>query len=517
MRRFHYSMGTARVKNEVLHRAPHFGRKLAWFLAHGYEPHTYQLAFHTLCDDATMKVLVHRFLVAGRRGGKTLSAAWDVVFYALNPEDFHWDVHKKKDDRPLHIWVLVPNFSSAGRAAKRAILKDVLKKAGFERDRDYRYNQGENWIEFPNGSILEFKTAEQADSLVGAGIDILWIDEAAVIPTNVAYEYATPALDDHLGIVIGTTTPRGKNWFYDLGWSPEAYDDETIGTVEYTSIHNPFFSKDRWLYRKRRYHPLKFKQEYMAAFDSMAGKDLHGDWLITYELDELPLKNPSLGAQRPDGSLKIENLDLDVFIGVDPAISLADDADSFAYAVLGLAKDKTQAFLLDTWKGRIDFPDQLKLVSELHLKWRPIFIGIEAVAYQAALSQMAKRISTMPNIIPQLAPGKKNDRILSMSPSFKIGQVRIRGEHKDFIDQWLDFDSSRRNQKDDMLDAAEIALRTAGFILPGFPDESDTEKAKTIEELAWANQPRSYNPLDEDWDNSGFGGRGYDEHMGDIY
>jgi predicted phage terminase large subunit-like protein len=515
LRRFHYSMGTRRVKEWVLRRAPHFGKKIAWFLNHGYEPHIYQLAFHTLCNDVTGKILEHRFLVAGRRGGKTLSAAWDVAYYALNPEDFHWDVHKKKDDRPLHIWVLVPNFSSAGRAAKRTLL-GVLKQCGLERNKDFNYNQGENWIEFPNGTLVEFKTAEQADSLVGAGIDILWIDEAAVIPTKDAYEYATPALDDHLGVVIGTTTPRGKNWFYDLGWSPDAHEDETIGTVEYTSIHNPFFSKERWLYRKKRYHPLKFKQEYMAAFDSMAGKDLHGDWLHTYDLTELPLKEERLGVQLPDGKLRIANLDLDIFIGVDPAISLSDEADSFAYAVLGVTKDKAQAYLLDVWKGRIDFPDQIQLLQELHLKWRPIFIGIEQVAYQAALVQMAKRLSTMPNISGQHAPGKKNERIMSMSPSFKIAQVKVRGEFKDFIDEWLDFDSSRKNQKDDTLDAVEIALRTAGFILPGFPDESDTETAKTIEEMAWARQPKPYNPMDEDWDAAGGSGSGYDEHLGDM-
>lgn len=504
----------------MLRRSPHFGRKIAWFLANGYEPHIWQLAFHTLCDDTTHKLLMHRFLVAGRRGGKTLSAAWDVVFYALHPEDFHWDVHKTKDDRPLHIWVLVPNFSSAGRAAKRGILNDVLKKIGFERYKDYSYNQGENWIQFPNGSLIEFKTAEQADSLVGAGIDILWIDEAAVIPSEDAYEYATPALDDHLGIVIATTTPRGKNWFYKLGWGPEATDDPTIGTVEYTTIHNPFFSKERWLYRKRRYHPLKFKQEYMAAFDSLAGKDLSGDWLHTYELEELPLKDPRLGAQDDHGQLKISNLDLDIFLGIDLAISLADDADHFACCVLGVHRKTMQVYLLDFFVSRIEFPDQVEFIQEMHLKWRPIYIGIESHNYQMALVQMARRLPTMPNIQPQAAVGKKNDRIMSMSPNFKLGQIRIRGEFKDFIQQWVDFDSSRMNQKDDVLDATEIALRTAGILLPGFPDETDTHPPATIEEIAKARQPKVYDPWSEfqtlserKTDSS----RGYDEHLGDIW
>jgi phage terminase large subunit-like protein len=519
LRRFHYSMGTKGVQEWVIRRAPHFGLKLSWFLQHGYEPHLWQLAFHTLCDDSTRNLLMHRFLVAGRRGGKTLSAAWEVAYYALNPSSFHWDAHKVESDEPLHIWILVPDFASSGRAATRTFLR-VLKQSGLVRYKDYTYNQTDKVIEFPNGTVVEFKTAQQPDNLVGAGIDILWMDETAIIPNKDAFEYASPALDDRLGIVIGTTTPRGKNWFYDLGWSPEAHKDEAIGTVEYTSIHNPYYSKERWLYRKRRYHPLKFKQEYMAAFDSLAGKDLSGDWLHTYEIEELPLKDAKLGAQFPDGMLRIANLDLDIFLGIDLAISLADDADHFACCVLGVHRKTMQVYIVDFFVSRLEFPDQVEFIQEMHMKWRPIYIGIESHNYQMALVQMARRLPTMPNISPQAAVGKKNDRIMSMSPNFKLGQVRIRGEFKDFIQQWVDFDSSRQNQKDDVLDATEIALRTAGVLLPGFPDETDTHPPATLEELAKARQPKAYNPMQEDWDlysKTQESMRGTDEHMGDIW
>lgn len=515
MRRFHYSQRTEGIREVLAARAPYFGLKLQWFLERGYKPHIWQLAFHTLCDDAKHELLMHRFLVAGRRGGKTLSAAWEVAYYALNPESFHWDAHKKVSDEPLHIWVLVPNFSSAGRAAKRTLLRDVLTNGcKLERYRDYQYNQGENWIQFPNGTIIEFKTAEQADSLVGAGIDILWMDETAVIPNKDAFEYASPALDDKEGIVIATTTPRGKNWFYELGWSPEAHDDATIGTVEYTSIHNPYYPKERWLYRKRRYHPLKFLQEYMAAFDSLAGKDLHGDWLQTYELSELPLKDFRLGPQFPDGSLRIPNLNLDFYVGCDLAITLSSDADRFAAAILGVTKDRSQVFIMDIYVDRIDFPDQLEFIQKTHLKWRPMYIGVESHGYQMALVQMARRLKTMPSIMPQPAVGKKNDRILSMSPSFTTGQVKIRGEFKEFIQEWVDFDASRQNQHDDILDAVEIALRTAGVLLPGFPEDFEKDLRSEVEKAVHKDIPRPYNPMDEDFSkNTSFA---FDEDLGDM-
>lgn len=506
MRRFHYAQGLKAIKEAVMPRTAPFAAKLAWFLAHGYEAHLYQLAFHTMCDEAD-KILAHRFLVAGRRGGKTLSAAWETACYCLNPAIFHWDVHKTQSDRPLHVWILVPNFATAGRAAKRTF-EGVLRQCGLSQGKGYHWNKGENTVEFDNLSFVEFKTAEQADNLVGAGIDILWIDEFCVIPTGEAYEYASPALDDKLGIVYATSTPRGKNWGYDLGWSPEAQADVTIGSVEYRSIDNPFFSKDRWLYRKARVHPNTFKREYEAAFDSNAGKELHGDWLHTYDVDELPLKDSALGVQNPDGSLRIDNLDLNIYLGVDPAISLADTADHFALVVLGVAKNNSGAWLLETYRDRIAFPDQVQLIQDYHLKWRPLFIGVEAQAFQAALVQQLQRLKSMPPVVPQMARGQKSDRILGMSPSFRLGRVKIRPEFVEFIDEWLDFDTELKSCKDDLLDATEIALRTAGIILPLREPEVEKHKTGSIEELAWMLQPK---PLQKD----GEGGHiPYDDTMG---
>lgn len=423
-------------------------------------------------------------LVAGRRGGKTLSAAWEVVYYALHPETFHWDSRRVTSSEPLHIWVLVPNFTSSGRAAMRTIEK-VLREAGLKPMEDYKWNRGQNTIEFlATGSFLEFKSAEQADQLIGAGIDILWIDEAAAIVNQDAYDYASPALDDKEGIVWCTSTPRGKNWWYDLFWGARAQEDTGVGSVEYRSCDNPHYPKERWLYRKATYHPLLFKQEYMAAFDSMAGKALAGEWLHYYEWDELPLREAGLSPVGVSGKLNLAALDLDVYIGIDPAISVSDRADRFAAAVLGVAKDKSRAFILDVIAERIPFPEQLDLIQTLFLRYRPHYIGVEAVAYQAALAQQALRLEGLPPIVPVMNRAKKADRIMAMGPIFKLGRVAIRQEHKDFIDEWLDYDPELKHPKDDTLDAVEIALGAAGVLLPGLPPPVEEKPAGSMEELA---------------------------------
>ena len=85
-----------------------FPEKMGWFLSKGYAPHYYQVLFHT--DKNEKSLTRFRHLVAGRRGGKTLSAAWEVLFYCLHPAQFHLDAHESKSDAPLWVWALSASY-----------------------------------------------------------------------------------------------------------------------------------------------------------------------------------------------------------------------------------------------------------------------------------------------------------------------------------------------------------------------------------------------------------------------
>lgn len=467
--------GVPYSSDELMQQIARYPLKFAWFFGQGYKPHNWQTLFHTLTNPDTDRLCRFRHLVAGRRGGKTLSAAWEMLFYLLHPEQFHIDAHGQESQRPLTCWVLTRDYP-AGLPALMTF-REVIKQAGLEHGREFKENRGNRWFEFENGSYLFFKTADEPDALRGAGLDILWMDEAAFIPNESAWNVVRPALSDKMGLVISTTTPSGKNWFYDEFWREPWRDSPSNGSVEYWSIDNPFFPREEWEEVRRRYHPLLFKQEYCAAFDSMAGKELNGDWLHYYKFEDLP---------RVEGSKRI---DLDLYVGVDPAISLADTADRFTMSLLGVTRDgANQVYLLDQFAGRIPFADQIDKIKEWHLKYRPKFIAIESNAFQAALSQQAQRLESMPSILPILNRGKKkSERILSMAPLFKVGKVRIREDQRDFIDEWLDYDSTLKNPKDDCLDSVEIALSAAGAILAEAPEPElfDTPRpAGSLDELA---------------------------------
>lgn len=446
-----------------------FALKFNWFADRGYSPHLWQGLFHAM-HDGSGKLLRYRHLVAGRRGGKTLSAAEEVLYYAANPAAYHWDAHREVSDAPLHIWVLTKDHV-IGRAALLTFRK-VLKDNGFAINKDYKEHRGMRYFEFENDTLVEFKTAEDPENLRGAGLHILWMDEAAFIPSDDAWLVVRPALSDTEGIVITTTTPRGKNWFYKEFWSPEAMANPRIGRVEYRSLDNPHFSRDEWEEMQRYYHPLMFKQEYMASFDSMQGVSLPGTWLHYYDKTELPKRGDSY--------------DLTLYMGVDPAISVSKDANRFSAALIGVTRDHSQVYLLEQYAGHIPFPEQVELVTDWFAEYKPSLIGIESNAYQAALAQQLLRIEKLPPIMPVFARGKKMDRIIGMSPLFKLGRVKIRKDHRDFIDEWLAYDPDAKNPSDDCLDSMEIALRTAGALLPEAPkiEVFNSGPASSLDDLA---------------------------------
>lgn len=455
MPNYSFKKGAPNNKKELERLFLQYPEKIGWFLSNGYAPHLWQMLFHTNSNEQNLTRFRH--LVAGRRGGKTLCAAWEVLFYCLYPQQFHKDAYGKDNDNPLWVWATSKDYKVLRPAL--LTLRKVITEAGMSIGKDVKENRGAMTFEFPNGSLIEFKSSDDPQSLRGAGLDILWMDEAAFIRSEEPWQVMRPALSDKQGLLITTTTPDGKNWFYEEFWNKDAIADPNQGRVEYRSIDNPYFPKREWEYTKQRYHPLLFAQEYMAAFDSMAGRDLAGDWLHYYTEEDLP--------RNSDGSLQ----KLRKYMGVDPAVSMSGKGDRFVISIVGVS-DNNQVFLLDQYAAKIPFVEQLEKIQEYYLRYNPEIIGIESNAYQAALVQQAERLPSMPPIVPIFAKGKKFERIMAMSPLFRIGKVQIKAEQKDFIDEWINYDASISNPKDDCLDSVEIALRTAGALLgESFMDE----------------------------------------------
>ena len=111
---------------------------------------------------------------------------------------------------------------------------------------------------------------------------------------------------------------------------------------------------------------------------------------------------------------------------MDLAISQKVNADYSAIVTVGV-NSGGYWFVLDVEYGRYDPSTTMDAIFSAVKRWRPLSVGIEAVAYQAALSHFLEK--EMPKrgiffrIQPLKAEKKKELRIDNIQPRFVVGTV----------------------------------------------------------------------------------------------
>ena len=147
---------------------------------------------------------------------------------------------------------------------------------------------------------------------------------------------------------------------------------------------------------------------------------------------------------------------LNIYTTVDLAISQKRNADYSAIVTVGVSPEG-HWFVLDVESGRYDPTTTIDAIFTAVTKWRPLSVGIENVAYQAALQHFLEK--EMPHrgiffrIQPLKADKKKELRIDTLQPRFAVGTVWFKRQAT-----WLDKIESEllaypHGAHDDVIDA----------------------------------------------------------------
>ena len=194
----------------------------------------------------------HRFRVVacGRRWGKTLLAM---------RESFRTIVERymatKKSQRG---WVVAPTFPLV---REDWLTAEVLLKDAITNKRETLMR-----MDFKPFGFLEFKSADRGpDGLIGAGLDCCVVDEASRVSRESWEQGLRPALSDKLGKCIFISTPKGRNWFYEL-WLKGQVDNDEIKSWKHDTFSNPFFPVEEAEAIKNTTPELIYRQEYLADF-----------------------------------------------------------------------------------------------------------------------------------------------------------------------------------------------------------------------------------------------------------
>lgn len=119
-------------------------------------------------------------------------------------------------------------------------------------------------LTFPNGSYIQFKTTAN-ENFRGFKCDYIFLDEAAYIPDSI-YEKITACNIVSRSAGIGKTfvlsTPRNKNWFYNLFTEQSS----TKFTIKFTSYETRFIEHEVLDEYKKTMSKDMFANEYLGEF-----------------------------------------------------------------------------------------------------------------------------------------------------------------------------------------------------------------------------------------------------------
>lgn len=178
-------------------------------------------------------------------------------------------------------------------------------------------NQSDLVIKLPNGSTIQFFSAERYDNIRGFTFDYLVCDEFAFIAEQAWTEVLRATVLVKGKKVLLISTPRGKNHFYNMfnldGVNPQY---KSFRMTSYDGLA----SKDEIDGAKETLPEWVFRQEYLAEFVS-GGQDLFSNVTINNE--------PELGGR--------------YYFGID--LGRADD-----YTVLTILNQKGQEVYCNRWR-----------------------------------------------------------------------------------------------------------------------------------------------------------------------
>jgi hypothetical protein len=186
---------------------------------------------------------------------------------------------------------MAPTYSQAKDLAW-SLLKKVIPAAWVAKK-----NESDLRLELYNGSVIELKGSENADSLRGRSLTGVVLDEAAVMKRHVWFEVVRPSLADQQGWALFITTPKGtSSWFYEIylaaggrfdlvdseelgfsGGSSSGDEGQALGAADdwsvftFTTLQGGNVPPEEVEAARRELDARTFRQEFEASFEALAG------------------------------------------------------------------------------------------------------------------------------------------------------------------------------------------------------------------------------------------------------
>jgi Terminase large subunit, T4likevirus-type, N-terminal len=131
-----------------------------------------------------------------------------------------------------------------------------------------KISQAAKQIIFPEGGEITVRSAVEPDNLRGGTLDLIVLDEAAFYRDGVYLWYSVilPMVTASNGKVLFTSTPSGRNWFYDLYQNGQDPNNILYKSWQAPSSVSPYQDKKLLEALRKEMPELQWREEFMAEF-----------------------------------------------------------------------------------------------------------------------------------------------------------------------------------------------------------------------------------------------------------
>jgi len=322
--------------------------------------------------------------------------------------------------------IIAPTYPMLKLGAMETILS-LVASAGIAT----AWNKSDKELRLLGNRTIIFRSADNPDALRGANVSWLWLDEAAMMPDDV-WPTAIATLRRAPGRAWVTTTPRGKNWLYDVWHRGDA--DYTVTQGKTTD--NPYLPSHFVTTLKESMTSEMYRQEVEGSFIDPVGAMFRRQWFSVVDRAPLGLKWSRYW---------------------DLAASTKTSADYTASVRVALHDGVI--YIADGIHLRAEWPDVRKVITTTMRSEADTTHGIEEALHGLAAVQELRRDPALANVSFRgiRVDKDKQSRAMPWAARAEGGAVKIvQGQWvKTFLDEVVAFPSGSH---DDYVDAVSGAV-----------------------------------------------------------
>ncbi len=392
----------------------------------------------------------YRCVAAGRRFGKGVLGISAAFRYASRGGKCRWIAPSYASDSYQAGWRMASTLAN-----QISGLKIHLQKRQF----DFA-DLGGGW--------LQFRTAEEPDSLRGEGIDFVVFDEAAHVDglEEMWEQCVRPSLMDRRGDAWFISTPNGFNYFNNLFL--RSRDHKDWASFQFPTSANPHIAFDEIAELRKSLPALVARQEIDAEFVQLAGALFKRQNIIVLEVE------PSINWVR----------------SWDLAFTEKTTSDWTAGVRMGVDASGT-IVIADVVSGQMEWPDAVRCIANTSkLDGTRVRQGIECVSAQVGVLQTLLRdpLLLAHTFTPIEVHRDKLTRALPLVARSEQGKLAIvRGPwNQSFIDELCAFPEGMH---DDQVDAC-----SGGLTLLTLPTGAIDDRTISQIRVGANNSPNKFRP-----------------------